>query len=158
MPVAAVLAVATAGLGAFALVRATLDPRVVPPPPPASAAERDACAALVAALPQTLSGQDRRGTRPTSALTTAYGSPPVTVRCGVAEPGVTADYACLSVDTLDWLVVPGKGSTLYLSFGTRPAVEVEVPDAYAVPPLEGISPAVGRLPENGLRCVAAGDP
>lgn len=152
VPLALLAAAAAAALGVTALVRSGLDPAVAPPPPLADAEAARRCVALVAGLPDTLSGQERRGTRPASDLTTAYGTPAVTVRCGVQEPGATADFTCLPSGGADWLAVPREGETLFLSYGTTPAVEVRVPDDYTVPPLEGIGPSVARLPRNGRQC------
>jgi hypothetical protein len=49
----------------------------------------EACARLVNYLPGTLEGQHSRVVSPRSPLVHAWGSPPITLRCGVPRP---ADY------------------------------------------------------------------
>ena len=150
---AGVLAAAALGIGVLALVRANLPPAVTPPPGVSAQAEQ-ACRTWHDALPQSLDGQQRRDTRPRSDLTAAYGSPAISLRCGVTVPGPDPTHQCL-VDTsgsVDWLVVPRDTSTLLLSFGRDPAVELVVPDAYAQAPVDALSTSVGLLPRNGLHC------
>lgn len=155
VPVAGLLAVAAVALGGTAVVRNALGPAVTPPPSlPAAAQAR--CTALMASLPSSLAGQESRRTRPKSPLTRAYGTPTLTVRCGVSEPRPTGLYDCRTFGAQDWLVVTREKQkdTVFLSWGTTPAVEVVAPDAYTAPPLEELSPAVSRLPRNGLTCVS----
>ncbi|RKS80598.1 uncharacterized protein DUF3515 [Motilibacter peucedani] len=135
----------------LALVRSGLDPRVTPPRV-ASAQVATQCRTFTASLPSVLGSYERRGTRPHSELTAAYGTPAITVRCGVVEPKPTGDYDCRRFGDQDWLVVPRRSDSLFLTFGTSPAVEVVVPDDYQAPPLEGLSGPASRLPRNGLAC------
>lgn len=144
-------ALLAAGLGGVALVRANLDPAVTPPKA-LSAQDAAICTSVIAGLPNTVGGQERRGTRPDSPFTAAYGSPAITVRCGVRPPGPTGEFDCRQFGDAWWLVV-GRSShkdTVFLTFDTRPAVEMKVPDAYSVPPVDSLSTAVQRLnqPEN----------
>ena len=152
-PAAALLAAVSLGVGVLALVRANLPPAVTPPPG-LSEAQRTACATWHASLPASLDGQQQRRTRPRSDLTAAYGSPAISLRCGVTVPGPDPDHGCLqdTSGTVDWLVVPRDRSTLLLSYGRDPAVELVVPDAYAQAPVDALSSSIGTLPRNGLRC------
>jgi Protein of unknown function (DUF3515) len=151
--VAGALAAAALALGGLALLRANLPPAITPPPG-LSAAAAQACARWHAALPQSLDGQEKRSTRPRSELTAAYGSPAMSLRCGVTVPGPDPDHQCISdsENHVDWLVVPRDTSTLLVSFGRDPAVELVVPDAYPRAPVDSLSAAVDLLPSNGLHC------
>ena len=90
---------------ALALAGCTADPPAAAPPPAtgpvelaaptAPAARTRPCAALVAALPQTLGpGLDRRPVTGDAARTAAWGDPPVTLVCGAppaGDPGVDGE-------------------------------------------------------------------
>ena len=102
------------------------------------AAQRDACADLVAALPESVSDQSRRETRG-NPLGAAWGDPPIVLRCGVGEP---ADYdpivGCQNANGMDWFV-PEKGMTdqdvdvVMTTYGRVPSVEVTLPAKYRPP-------------------------
>ena len=103
-----------------------------------SDAHRKACAALVDALPDQVSDQERRETRgnPNSA---AWGDPPIVLRCGVGRPaGYNQFSACEVVDGLGWFVpektIEDQGADVVMTtVGRDPAVEVEVPATYRPP-------------------------
>ncbi|MFH5823938.1 DUF3515 family protein [Georgenia sp. AZ-5] len=100
------------------------------------AAPGPTCARIIQATPDELGGLERRST--TAQATTAWGDPPVSVRCGVTPPGPTTDR-CLSVDqgdgtTVDWIQLEGgeetetgQGSWSFVTYGREPAIEVVVP-------------------------------
>ncbi|MEY9966351.1 hypothetical protein ABIA33_004411 [Streptacidiphilus sp. MAP12-16] len=100
------------------------------------------CAALQAALPQALQGKQRRTVSPASANAAAWGNPAITLRCGVAEPGVmdptspsydplsTKSHA-LDVNGLCWVSEDTKGGGYRFTTVKQQAyVEVDVPGAY----------------------------
>ena len=119
------LLLAAAGCGSAATVE---------PGPTASA---PVCAEVLRALPDELSGAERRSTN--SQATAAWGDPPITLRCGVTPPGPTTDR-CISVTgaddaSVDW-VMAELGSTeedtwQFTTYGRVPAIEVTVPVDYA---------------------------
>ncbi len=122
---AAGLVLTAAGCGSAATVE---------PGPTASA---PVCAEVLRALPDELSGAERRSTN--SQATAAWGDPPITLRCGVTPPGPTTDR-CIAVTggdgaSVDWVVAP-LGTTpedtwQFTTYGRVPAIEVTVPAAYA---------------------------
>lgn len=90
------------------------------------------CAALVGALPERLSGQERREVRPESLATAAWGDPPVVLRCSVAPPAsLQPDSALTRINGIDWFAEERSRGFVFTSVGRSPAVEVTVPDAYA---------------------------
>ncbi len=97
-----------------------------------SGSEQDACAALVEALPDRVSDQERRETKG-NPLGAAWGDPAIVLRCGVGEPEDYDPFAgCQTVDGVDWFVpleqIEDQGADAVLTtLGRRPAVEVVVP-------------------------------
>jgi hypothetical protein len=125
---------------------------------PATAAPQGtspACAQVVAAVPATVLDLPRiaAGEPPPGVL--EFGSPPVTVRCGLAPTGPTT-LPCIAVDGVDWVVDdPGEGSpdpVRFLTYGRTPAVEVVVPAEYgrgtATGALVDLVTAVSLLPQD----------
>ncbi len=103
----------------------------VEPPTPGSSATA-ACPALVAALPRQLDGHDRRTTTPASPFTAAWGSPAITLRCGVPRPPQLAPTSELvTVNGVDWLPIPLTNGYRFVSVGRVANVEVDVPKDYA---------------------------
>jgi hypothetical protein len=93
---------------------------------------QDACAALLATLPDTVADAVRREVAPATAGVAAWGQPPVILRCGVPAPtGADPTTALLDVDGVEWLPVPGQGGTFFTTVGRAVDVEVAVPDDYA---------------------------
>lgn len=121
-------------------------------PRPASASAQSQCAALTAAVPQTVDNVNRRGTAPGSPLTAAWGDPPITLRCGVPEPDVlrpgsktynpTADEAY--IDGVAWLIEKTGDGYRFTAAQRAVYVEVDVPSAYSpeTNPLVDLSEAV----------------
>jgi len=102
------------------------------------ATQRSACAALVEALPASVSDQERRETKG-NPLGAAWGDPAIVLRCGVGEP---ANYdplvGCQRVNGMDWYI-PEKGmndqqaDVVMTTYGRVPAVEVALPSEYRPP-------------------------
>ena len=100
--------------------------------PPVDDATRQTCTSLLAALPATLLGSARREV--TGTLGAAWGDPPITVACGIAEPtGLTPTATCLEVDGVGWWPQPGQGGQVYTTLGRQVVVQVGVPSAYGEP-------------------------
>jgi hypothetical protein len=90
------------------------------------------CAALLAALPDTLDGQPSRKVSPADAAAAAWGDPPIVVRCGVPTPaGMTPDAQLFEVDGLAWYPEQLADGYRFTSYDRVPHVEVVVPGAYA---------------------------
>lgn len=153
-------------LGAALLLTLTAcgSPVAVPPGPTASA---PACAEVLRALPDELSGAQSRSTN--SQATAAWGEPPITLRCGVEPTGPTTDR-CITVKgddgaTVDWVVAP-LGTTeedtwQFTTYGRIPAIQVTVPVAYAgtdaTTTLVDLGPAVSLIPQQH-KCIGAQTP
>jgi hypothetical protein len=104
----------------------------VTPPAPSSPAVARICDALQAALPATVAGQSRRDTSPSSALTAAWGDPPIVLRCGVPRPAaLTATSQVTEINGVDWFAEPLADGYLFTTSGRTAYVEVTVPSAYA---------------------------
>jgi hypothetical protein len=95
------------------------------------------CQALVAALPDTVSGQTRRDVQAGDGTTAAWGNPAIVLRCGVDKPkGFHRASPCTTVNGVDWwvpLTWPTKGSLVITTVGRSVYVEVGVPVQYLPP-------------------------
>lgn len=113
-----------------------------------------ASACATAGWPRTVAGQPARETVPSSPATHAWGDPAVVGRCGVPALAPTTDQ-CLSVDGVDWVVRTLSDGASFTTYGTEPALEVLVPDAYAPEPLllPAFTALARTLPRNGRACV-----
>ena len=113
-----------------------------------SAADRATCESLVADLPDTLAGLERRDVEPADALGAAWGDPAYVLTCGVPQP---ADYEptaeCNVIDGVGWYVPDdqltdqGEEATP-IALSLAPYVEVVVPSDYRA---EGIDRALAEL-------------
>jgi Protein of unknown function (DUF3515) len=128
-----------------------------------SAADRAACESLVADLPDTLAGLDRRDVEPDDALGAAWGDPAYVLTCGVPEPGdYEATAECNVIDGVGWYVSADQLSDLSddatpIALSLKPYVEVSVPADYRT---EGIDRALAELAPSlkehlgeGLACL-----
>lgn len=99
-------------------------------------ADRAACEAFVADLPDRLADEPRVEVEPSDALGAAYGDPAITVTCGVPVPdGFDQASRCDEVNGVGWYVPDGSDddptTDLRLSVpGYRPVVELVVPSDY----------------------------
>ncbi len=120
-------------LAAAAITAACAGPVTVPLPIPEPTGEIvTVCSDLDAVLPSAVLDQVRRVTEPESALTTAWGSPPITLRCGVPAPAsLTPTSQLLTVNGVDWLPEQRSAGYVFVTFGRVANVEVAVPDAFA---------------------------
>jgi hypothetical protein len=96
------------------------------------AGTEDVCAELLAAVPEVVSDAVRREVDPSSPGVTAWGRPPIVLRCGVPPPtGVDPTFAVLEVDGVGWYSVVGEGGTFFTTADRGVLVEVAIPDDYA---------------------------
>ena len=126
----------------------------VPPPDPLpTGAAAYACSSLHGRLPDEVSGQTVTATDPHSPLTSAWGSPSIVLRCGVATPeALTPTSQLLTVDGIDWLPEQLTHGYLFTTVGRAVNVEVSVPDAYSpeAGALADLSPAIAAtIPASG---------
>lgn len=123
---------------------------------PAQDAADPACANVMLALPDTLSGQHKRHT--TSQSTAAWGDPSsVILKCGVKSPGATTT-PCVQVDDIDWLSKDEGDHWRFTTYGRSPAVEVLI-DRTSVSGtnvINKLGSAVASLPQHD-HCVGPKD-
>jgi hypothetical protein len=106
------------------------DKPVAAPLPTSSATASTACAALIARLPKELpQGLKQRSTSPVATTSTAWGDPPIVLRCGVPA-GLEADEP-YSFNTVQWAMHDIGAARMWTTKGLSPNVEVVVPDAYS---------------------------
>jgi Protein of unknown function (DUF3515) len=104
--------------------------------PPGKAAP--ACRELLARLPAAVADQGRRDVSPADAPGAAWGSPPITLVCGVDEPAGFDDVAsCLTVNGVDWYIPPdqleAEGDLTMTTVYRKVAVRVHLPAEYFPP-------------------------
>jgi hypothetical protein len=116
------------------IVLAGCSPGATPVPVPSPAPEvAAACTQLVQALPAKVLDQKRRKTTPESALTTAYGDPPIEITCGVAPPAgmAEAQSQCFEVNGVGWFAKQVQNGYIFTTIGRALYVEVAVPSKYS---------------------------
>lgn len=130
--------------------------------PELSAEERERCDALLAALPQTLLGGERRETTPAGAPGAAWGDPAVVLLCGAEEPAEYDEFsACTEVDRVGWFVPdqqlrdPQADVTL-TAMSHSPRVQLQIPaerrDQGADAAMTGLAPLVHEHLEQTSPC------
>ncbi|HEX3898901.1 MAG TPA: DUF3515 family protein [Mycobacteriales bacterium] len=104
-------------------------------PPSPSGLVVESCDRLGTALPDSLGGLKVRPTKPRSSLTHAWGSPPVTLSCGVAKPsGYSPDSSStLSVDNVQWYEQVGKDDAIWTAVRPTPLSANRIYVALIVP-------------------------
>ncbi len=101
--------------------------------PDLSPGESRACAALVAALPDTLAGESATETEPEGAPGAAWGDPPLVLQCGAPIPEEFVETSeCLVVDDVGWFVPPEQeadpnADVEFTAVGYEPAVRLSIP-------------------------------
>lgn len=128
--------------------------QVEPPSPGPEAAER--CAALVARLPDSLYDEDRVPVQPDSDLVAAWGSPAITLRCGVERPAALQPASHLVVvNDIAWLGEPEDAPVQYTAVGREAYVELALPPEYTPPALGLVT--VSELIEAEIPALPAGE-
>ena len=138
---AAVLACAGCGFGPVPVAEHT----------PAPGAQ-EVCAGLLAELPDVVADAVRREVEPASPGVSAWGQPPIILRCGVPEPDVDPASTVLEVDGVGWYGIEGEGGTFFVTADRVVSVEVAVPDDYApeAEVLVDLAGPVGDLPGRAV--------
>ncbi len=93
------------------------------------------CDKVMAALPQTLSGQQRRTVSSDTPYVAAWGEQPITLRCGAdpASPGPNTNPAV--VQGRSWAVELRTKGAIATSTDTPAPVQVGIPSAFQPPEL-----------------------
>ncbi len=103
-------------------------------PPETDGQTTEACAALVADLPDTLLDADRATVQPESEVMAAWGDPPIGLRCGVDRPSsLEIDSVLEEVNGVAWLPQQGDPPTMYTAVEREAYVELTVPPSYGAP-------------------------
>jgi hypothetical protein len=106
------------------------------------------------AWPATVSSLERVPTTPESPSVAAWGDPAIIARCGL--PALTpTTLECVTVNDVDWVVRELSDGSAATTYGTDPAIEVLVPDAYGPVPLllPAFTAVAQALPDNGRACL-----
>jgi len=120
----------------------------VDPPEPLPEVAR-ACASMAEGLPSLVLDQRRIDTDPESPLTAAWGSPAITLACGVPTPvGLGPTSSLVTIEGIDWFAEPLTAGYRFTSVGLVAYVQVDVPGAYSpeADPLVELAPAISALP------------
>jgi hypothetical protein len=129
-----------------------------------SAADRATCEALVADLPDTIAGQERRtDVEPPDALGAAWGDPAYVLTCGVPEP---SDYEptaeCNVIKGVGWYVPNDQlrsqaEDATPIALSLSPYVEVDVPSDYRAQGIDralaDLAPVLKEHLAEGLSCL-----
>ncbi|WP_112237052.1 DUF3515 domain-containing protein [Kribbella monticola] len=127
-PINRVLAVVA---GLLLLTACSPDPvRIAVPEPAPEVAQ--VCDALIKGMPAKVLDGKRRKTEPPSALTTAYGDPPIEVTCGVAPPAgmAQAQSQCFEVNGVGWFAKEVSNGVIFTTIGRKVYLEIAVPAKY----------------------------
>lgn len=124
LPTAAVI-----GIGVTALTGCSFGTVDVDPFTPEAGTEQ-LCADLYASLPDVLDDAVRRELSPPTTTASAWGAPPIVMRCGVAEPSRDPQVALLVVDGVSWYPEKGDGGDFFTVVDRAVFVEVAIPDDY----------------------------
>jgi len=103
------------------------------------------CQALNAELPDETAAGRRWQVSPDNGTTAAWGSPPVTLRCGTAPPsGYDQTATVAEVGGVRWLPVVQETGTDFLLLERPVGLQVSVPDQYQ-PPAEVLADLSGPI-------------
>lgn len=127
--------------------------------PPAPDANNPLCAEVTARLGTVpaIGDQERRWTD--AQATGAWGDEAVILSCGWPAPPPTAEYPCVRLGGVDWLVDTERAPNLRMtSYGRDPAVQVWVRTTVisSNEALRRLGPIVANIPETS-RCISPGE-
>jgi len=112
--------------------------------PTPDAGVRSICRDLIAHTPAVVDGQKRREIARPSPYTAAWGSPAITLTCGVAKPAaLNAASECFEVNGVGWFSQQRADGYRFTTIGRKAYAQVMVPKHY-VPsdPLVDLSKAI----------------
>ena len=112
------------------------------------------CAALDAALPDSLDNRPRRTLVVPEAGVGAWGDPPAVLRCGITDPAeLTCSSALTVLNGVAWLPLAGDGATTYVAVDRAQRIALTVPDEVGIGVVQALSNTVRTvLPERPV-CV-----
>ena len=113
------------------------------------------CADLAAARPASVAGAESRDVDG-SAVTLAWGDPPITLRCGVPEPSsLQPGSRCDTVERVDWFTTRTEDGYRFATIGRSTTVELFVHSEYdpAGDALVDVAAAVRRSIPSVQRCL-----
>jgi hypothetical protein len=117
--------------GLLILLAGCSGPVEVPPPTPSEDAA-GICRSLIATLPETVDGHDRRETDPASDYTAAWGDPAIILACGVTKPpGLGPASQCFEVNGVGWFAEQQEQRVRFTTIGREAFVQVIVPKDHA---------------------------
>lgn len=146
-PAGALLLLALAGCSAGA-VRVEGAPTV--DDPDLGAADRAACEALVADLPDVVGGEEERDVTPEGVLARGWGEPAIVVLCGATMPASFSQISdCEEVGGVGWYAPPSAyrdqtADAVITTIGFEPIVQIRLPAEHR-PPVDvmvDVAPAV----------------
>jgi len=106
-------------------------PVAVPATTPSSDSVKTICAALTADLPAQVTGQNRREIDSGTPDVAAWGTPALTLRCGVERPpGLIPSASLITINGLDWFAETHTTGFVFTTVGRQANVEVAVPSRY----------------------------
>ena len=112
------------------------------------------CAALDAALPDSLDSRPRRTLVVPEAGVAAWGDPPAVLRCGITDPAELTCSAALTVlNGVAWLPLTGDGATTYVAVDRAQRVAVTVPDDVGIGVVQALSNTVRATLDERAVCV-----
>ncbi|MGB0100670.1 MAG: DUF3515 domain-containing protein [Nocardioides sp.] len=105
-------------------------------------ADARACSALVADLPDTLSGETAVEVAGDAAYGAAWGDPAIVLTCGVDAVDISEAPPCVVADGVGWVTPETEGDATLTADGYRPRVRLVVPEDYLP---EGSAAALAEL-------------
>jgi hypothetical protein len=124
-------------------------------PPPSEPATAGPCARVIGVLPLRLAGLHARrtATTPASPFVTAWGDPPIVLRCGVERPadlhpGSSAQFisaAGVGKTGPYYDVTSTSGAHVYTTVDRAVYIEISIPKTYASGPLPVLSNAISSV-------------
>ena len=89
----------------------------------------EVCDRLSTLLPREVDGAKKRDTEPSAPTTSAWGSPPITLRCGVGVPaGLKPTSELVTVNGVDWFIEELSAGYRFTATGRVANIEVSVPN------------------------------
>lgn len=145
--------VIAAGLTATLVLTACAGPVGVAEPQ-VDDATRQLCQRIVADLPRSVLGAPGRDT--TGTISAAWGTPPITLTCGVPEPAaMQTDTRCFEVDGVGWFAEEGDGGWFFTTIGREVRIQLGVPSKYApeADVLVEVAPAINAHDPEHTPCL-----
>ena len=142
----------------LAVLAGACSDRVEVTAPSASGTTARSCAALVRALPSSVSDQSAREVDDGDGYGAAWGDPPIVLRCGVARPAAMDRFAsCQLVNGVGWFIPESQGTDEQVTLTTMDRVvfvQVRIPRDYFPPAatMVDLGPAVRDTLTKTRRC------